>query len=506
VSARLAAAPTPSAARSVRPARPEVPAARRHAFSVSAALLAALGVVLLAGGPVGATLPPPAVAPATVVPASVTPAPVTPGTVVAGGGVPGAVDAPVPAPATTAAQPGAATALPATITAATWLVADAGTGEILAAKGPRTRDLPASTMKILTALVVLPALPPDQLVTVGKDAAEVDGTKVGLVPGQSYSVRDLATAMLIASGNDATLALVDAVGGRAAVLGRMNALAGLLGGTDTVAVDPTGLDAPGQLTSARDLAIFGRAALAEPAVSRYLTIPRASLPTRDGGHFEIQNHNLLLGTYEGTVGVKNGYTVAADATYVGAARRAGRTLIVALLRTAPNYATDARALLDWGFANDGLVAAAGTLPAATMPVHPDVGLVGSAGTLDPAGSAAEGREPATAARMRSGQGAAGDAGIGWVTWTALVLTLLASALTAFLHGHPPPRRRPPAARPRRARHLASPRETRQRPAAHASARAHPPHARRRPAAGQPMPRQRPPAETNGRRREPGTRA
>lgn len=154
-------------------------------------------------------------------------------------------------------QPRAASPLPAGLAAASWLVADAGTGEILAASGARVRDLPASTMKILTALVVLPALSPDLMVTVGKDAAEVDGTKVGLVPGQRYLVRDLATAMMIASGNDATLALVDAAGGREAVLARMNALAAALGATDTVAMDPTGLDAPGQLTSVRDLAVLG---------------------------------------------------------------------------------------------------------------------------------------------------------------------------------------------------------------------------------------------------------
>jgi D-alanyl-D-alanine carboxypeptidase (penicillin-binding protein 5/6) len=337
-----------------------------------------------------------------------------------GAGVPAPAAAPVAAiaPSAQAVAPSdlavgaGATGLPARLTAGSWLVADAESGQILAAKGADFRDLPASTMKILTALVVLPGLAPDVAVTVGQDAAHIDGTKVGLVPGQRYSVRDLATAMLIASGNDATVALVDAAGGSAAVVTRMNALAAALGATDTHAVDPTGLDAPGQLTSVRDLAILGRAALAEPAVNRYLTIPRAVLPTPDGGSFEIQNHNLLLGRYPGTLGVKNGYTVAADATYVGAARRGGRTMLVALLRAAPDDGVDARALLDWGFANDGLARAVGALPAPPVAESP-----AADGTHD----GEEGISP---------PGHHHAPGPGLITWIALGVTVLAGALTA----------------------------------------------------------------------------
>jgi D-alanyl-D-alanine carboxypeptidase (penicillin-binding protein 5/6) len=329
---------------------------------------------------------------------------------------------------TSAASPDAP-ALPAALTARSWLVANADNGQILAANGPRARDLPASTMKILTALVVLPGLSPDLRVVVGADAPRVDGTKVGLVPEQSYTVRDLATAMLIASGNDATVALVDAAGGRDAVAARMNALARSLGATDTLAVDPTGLDAPGQLTSVRDLAILGRAALAQPAVSQYLTIQRATFPNPNGGSFQIQNHNLLLGTYAGTIGVKNGYTIAADATYVGAARRGGRTLLVALLRAAPNYGVDARALLDWGFAADGRVDPVGALPALPRPDDGRAGNGTAAGNGDrvaPGAVHGLGSQPeaAGADRRRSG-----GPGFGWITWAALAVTLAAAGLT-----------------------------------------------------------------------------
>ncbi|MCM3926485.1 serine hydrolase, partial [Frankia sp. AiPs1] len=264
---------------------------------------------------------------------------------------------PPPAPEGSPAPPA-----PAGLTAQAWLVADAGSGAVLAASRPHAPDLPASTMKILTALTVLPGLPPDRVITVDDNAPRVDGTKVGLVPGVGYTVRDLATAMMISSGNDATVALVEAAGGTATVLARMNALAASLGARETVAGDPTGLDSPGQVTSVYDLAVLGRAALNDPSVRGYLTIPRASLTGRGDQRFEIQNHNSLLRTYDGAVGVKNGYTVAAGATFVGAATRGGRTLIVALLRAAPAYGTDARALLDWGFAHAGQVTPVGYLP------------------------------------------------------------------------------------------------------------------------------------------------
>jgi len=347
---------------------------------------------------------------------------VGPAAAVASTQAPAAAAVATPAPA--GASGGPASPLPTGLAAHAWLVADAGSGAVLAASGLHNRDMPASTMKILTALTVLPGLAPDRIVTVGENTARVDGTKVGLVPGLGYSVRDLATAMMIASGNDATMALVDAAGGATDVLGRMNALAATLGAHDTVAGDPTGLDSPGQLTSVYDLAVFGRAAINDPSVRGYLTIPRASLPGRGDQRFEIQNHNLLLGRYEGTVGVKNGYTVAAGATYVGAATRGGHTLIVALLRTAPLFDADARALLDWGFANDGRVTPVAYLPRAD----------GQA--VDDTASPATASRPTTGAAAATGHGSRRTgllASVGPTTWIALTLTAVAFLGTLLMH-------------------------------------------------------------------------
>ncbi|ONH59436.1 D-alanyl-D-alanine carboxypeptidase [Frankia sp. CcI49] len=372
----------------------------------------------------------------------------------------GVVSPPTPAAALTAGEPttpgngrpGASETSvtsvpePAGITAEAWMVADATSGAILAAHNPNLPDLPASTMKMLTALTVLPSLPPDRVVTISDEAARVDGTRVGLVPGVRYTVRDLATAMLIASGNDATVALVEAAGGRDAVLERMNRLAASLGAHDTVAGDPTGLDAPGQHTTAHDLAVIGRAVLNNPTVRGYLTIPRAVLPGRGDERFEIANHNTLLGTYEGTIGIKNGYTIAAGATFVGAAARDGRTLIVSLLRTAPTYATDAKALLDWGFAHAADVRPLGRL---AEPARTDPATAAQAGAGTDTGTGGPGpAQAAGAAAGGEGRGSDGDGGskendrfrqaaapadagggVGTATWVALAITVAVSALT-----------------------------------------------------------------------------
>src|SRR6185369_8829706 len=128
--------------------------------------------------------------------AAVAPAPPAAGSAPAGAPAPPAGMGPAAPPPPGVLVGAGATNLPTGLTAGGWLVADADSGQILAAKGADVRDLPASTMKVLTALVVLPRLSPEARVAVGQDAAKVDGTKVGLVPGQTYLVRDLATAML----------------------------------------------------------------------------------------------------------------------------------------------------------------------------------------------------------------------------------------------------------------------------------------------------------------------
>lgn len=254
-----------------------------------------------------------------------------------------------------------APALPSGVSASAWLVADADTGEVLAARAPHVRYLPASTLKTLTAVTLIPELDKDQLVKATYESAAVEGSKVGIVPGMRYSVDKLMTAMLVVSGNDAANALAHAAGGMKRTLELMNAKARYLKAYDTVARTPSGLDAPGESTSAYDLALIARAGLAMPDFRRYVATVRDRMPAPHGKHFEIYTHNRLLTSYRGDIGVKNGYTVAAGATYVGAATRGGHTIIVTLMHAQPYFWDEARSLLTWGFKARGKVLPVGRL-------------------------------------------------------------------------------------------------------------------------------------------------
>lgn len=253
-----------------------------------------------------------------------------------------------------------APALPA-ITATSFVIADADTGEVLAAHNAHEKLAPASTLKTLTAVTLLPRLKPDFPTMAQSDAPRTDGTKAGIVAGSVYKVNDLFTAMLMMSANDAAVALADANGGLAPTLAEMNAEAAQLHAGDTVAKTPNGLDAAGQSSSAYDLALIFRAGLAMPQFKHYLSLPRAAFPAPNGQSFQIQTHDHLLNSYTGMVGGKNGYTVAAQASYVGAATRGGHTIIVAVMRDQPNFWNEVKTLLDWGFAADGKVQPVGEL-------------------------------------------------------------------------------------------------------------------------------------------------
>lgn len=253
----------------------------------------------------------------------------------------------------------AAPALPA-VSAAAWVVADVTSGEVLAARNAHGRFLPASTLKTLTAVALLPHLDPRSTYRVTAADVTVEGSRVGLVAGTEYTVNSLFESMLMVSGNDSANALASAVGGLSVARQLINAEARRLQANDTLASNPHGLDAPGQYTSAYDLALINRAGLAMPAYARYVRTLRSSMPLAGGRRFEIYNHNKLLRRYRGNIGVKTGYTVAARHSYVGAAYRNGHTILVTLLRAESSY-PDATALLDWGFAAVGKVVPVGRL-------------------------------------------------------------------------------------------------------------------------------------------------
>jgi len=248
------------------------------------------------------------------------------------------------------------------VNASAFVVADAGTGAILAARDPHGHYLPASTLKVLTAVTLLPVLHPETTTVATTLAASAEPMSAGLVPGQRYKVSDLFTALLTISANDAAVALAQATGSYSRGIALMNATAARLQARDTHVVDPNGLNAPGQFTSAYDLALFARQAVAMPAFLHYDQIHSASFPIQPGRSETLYNQNRLLHDYPGGIGGKIGWTSAAGATYVGLARRNGVTLIVTLLHC-PSLTeiTSAERLLDWGFAADHKVTPVGAL-------------------------------------------------------------------------------------------------------------------------------------------------
>ncbi len=250
--------------------------------------------------------------------------------------------------------PDDAPALPDGISATSWVLTDAHSGEVLAAKDPHGRHRPASTIKLLTALLAVDRLPPEKVVTATQADADREGSSVGLGPGGKYTVRQLLTGLLLVSGNDAAHALSEQLGGVPTTVRQMNELAARLGALDTHAATPSGLDGPGMSTSAYDLALVFGHVLSRPLLAELLSTRQVDFPGFGGRPgFVLSNDNKLLHHYDGALGGKTGFTDDARHTYVGAAVRSGRPLIVVLMRgeqrPVPMWQQAAQ-LLDYGFA------------------------------------------------------------------------------------------------------------------------------------------------------------
>jgi D-alanyl-D-alanine carboxypeptidase (penicillin-binding protein 5/6) len=253
--------------------------------------------------------------------------------------------------------PTGAPALPAGLTAQAWVLVDLDTGNVLAARDPHGRYQPASIQKTLTSVTLIPLLPGDRRIKATAAEADTEGSHAGLVAGGTYTIDQLFSGLLLVSGNDAAMALADAAGGVAHTVDLMNAKARELSAYDTFIQTPSGLDGWQQLTSAYDMALFLRAALALPRFAGYDRQPSAVLPlqTVNGyGPVTMVNQNeQFLTTVPGALVAKTGYTDAALHTFVGAIERNGRRLGVVFLR-AQRWPTDqwqqATALANWGFA------------------------------------------------------------------------------------------------------------------------------------------------------------
>ncbi|BAV40976.1 D-alanyl-D-alanine carboxypeptidase [Mycobacterium ulcerans subsp. shinshuense] len=240
--------------------------------------------------------------------------------------------------------------------AQTWIVADLDTGQVLAGRDQNVTHPPASTIKVLLALVALDELNLNSTVVADEADTHAECNCVGVKAGHTYTARQLLDGLLLVSGNDAANTLAQMLGGQDAAVAKMNAKAAALGAMNTHAATPSGLDGPGGSgwSTAHDLAVIFRTAMANPVFAHITAEPSAMFPGEDGEH-PIVNQDELLQRYPGAIGGKTGYTNAARKTFVGAAARNGRRLVIAMMyglvkEGGPTYWDQAGSLFDWGFA------------------------------------------------------------------------------------------------------------------------------------------------------------
>ncbi|MCF3965394.1 D-alanyl-D-alanine carboxypeptidase family protein [Streptomyces fuscigenes] len=300
----------------------------------------------------------------------------------------------------TQAKPAPGTpAPPDDISSLSWLVADADSGDVLAAHDAHRKLPPASTLKTLFAVTAMPHLPERSRHTVTQ--ADLSGigegsSLVGVEEGQAYRVSDLWRGVFLSSGNDAVHVLAAMNGGWDSTVAQMQRRARQLGARDTHVVSCDGYDMPGQVSSAFDLAVFGRTGLQNPQFASYASTSDAQFPGEKGATFGIQNTNRLLSgahgvqTYPGMIGVKNGYTTKAGNTLVAAARHGNRTILATLMNPQSGEPQavyeEARRLLDWGFTADGHATPVGSLAPAPQ-VQAAGSDSGSSGRAEAAGAA-----------------------------------------------------------------------------------------------------------------------
>jgi len=258
-------------------------------------------------------------------------------------GVPPALAAPPPADEPSAPQ----------VSADAAVLIDASSGRVLWGRDADVPRDPASTTKMMTALVALQLGRPDELITVGAAAAATPGSSAGLRAGERYRLEDLLRGLLLRSGNDAAVAIaVHLAGSVPAFAALMNARARQLGLENTNFANPHGLTAPLHHSSAHDLALIARAGLQLPAFATLVDSAEGTMQGRDPLQREIRrelrNTNRLLLAYDWVDGVKTGTTGAAGNCLVASGTRGGMRLIAVVLHSDDRWG-DALRMLQWGF-------------------------------------------------------------------------------------------------------------------------------------------------------------
>lgn len=222
-------------------------------------------------------------------------------------------------------------------------------GRVLFERNASVSRANASTTKMVTALIVRERASLTDEVVISGTANAVGAAAVDLPQGRGYTVEELLHALLMASSNEAAVALAEHVAGSEPAFVRlMNQLAQERGWRGTSFVTSHGLDTPGHYSTARDLAEIGAEVLDDPVLAAIVRTRTATV-TGGGGTVSLSNRNLLLDSYNGAIGIKTGFTALAGNVLVAAARRSGRTVIAVAMGSVDSF-EDSAALLDLGFA------------------------------------------------------------------------------------------------------------------------------------------------------------
>lgn len=244
--------------------------------------------------------------------------------------------------------------LPPEIVGQAGLVMDVLTGKVLYEKNAHSPFEPASTTKIMTAILALEKGNLSDIVVTSEEPLRVDGSRIYLEEGEKLTLEQMLYGMMLNSGNDAAVAIAEHIGGDIeSFVKMMNAKAREIGAYHTTFVNPSGLPDEGHLTTAYDLALISRYALLNlPKFRKIVSTKTLEIPWQaEEWDRQLINLNKLLWNYEGADGVKTGYTSTAGRTLVASATRDGWQLISVVLKSDANIWSDSMALLDYGFEN-----------------------------------------------------------------------------------------------------------------------------------------------------------
>ena len=240
------------------------------------------------------------------------------------------------------------------ISAGQAVLIDGDTGKVLYEKAADEKAYPASTTKIMTALVTLETLmkydsPIDQLIEVPRCAEGVEGSSLYLKAGERISIEDLLYGLMLVSGNDAAVALAEVIGGsQEEFVEMMNIRAAELGCTGTNFVNPNGLFDDNHYTTARDMALIACEAMKNEIFRKIVGSQQWNAASRESTYVTFRNKNKTVFQYEGGNGIKIGYTENSGRTLVASARRGEKSMICVVM-SAPDWFNDAYKLMDQGF-------------------------------------------------------------------------------------------------------------------------------------------------------------